>query len=69
MKDNPKVRRALEETGLPWRVEHARRHRLIKLDGEVVGSLPIGKSDGGDPRAIRNIVCQIKRAARQIRGK
>ena len=69
MKENPRIRRALEETGLPWRIDHARRHRLIKLNDQIVGVLPLAKGDGGDPRCVKNIVCQIKRAARQMRGK
>ena len=37
MKIDPKTRRALEETGLPWELENGKKHTKIRLAGQFVG--------------------------------
>ena len=65
MKIDPKTRQALEETGLPWELENGKKHTKIRLAGQFVGILPQnGRIAEGV--ANRNVVAQIKRAAKEI---
>lgn len=55
---------ALDETGLPWRVEPGRKHRKIFVGEKMIGVVPLkgtGNRNGGDNL---NIVAAIRRAAR-----
>lgn len=61
---DPKLRQALEETGLPWEVVNGGIHFHVRLDGRLVGILPRG-GGAADPRALRNTIAQVRRAARQ----
>jgi len=56
------IERALEATGLPYRIEKGTIHRKIIVGGKFVGILPYGKVNEAD-RANKNVVAQIRRAA------
>lgn len=60
---SPRVRAALEATGLPWEIEPARssNHSKVRLAGAMVGIVPCkGGAEFG--RAEKNLISQIKRA-------
>ncbi|MDR7061981.1 hypothetical protein J2X38_004066 [Sphingopyxis sp. BE235] len=58
------VQEALDATGRPYAVEHGRRHRKIKVDGRLVGILPLKPCHADNDRASKNIVAQIRRAGK-----
>lgn len=61
------IKRELEATGHPWSVDKGKRHLKVRLCGRMVGILPgDGKGHSAD-RAAKNIVAQIRRAARDLR--
>lgn len=62
---NP-IFRALDETGMPWRVTNGNGHKKIILSGHLVGVMSARK-DRHDPRAMHNVVHQIKRKAKELR--
>lgn len=68
MKLDPKVRQALEETGLPWRIEAGSKHFKIRLNDRLVGVYPQGKRTEANPRANLNVISNIKRAARETKN-
>lgn len=57
------VRGALDSTNLPWRLETGHGHNKVFLNGALVGV--IGKKDKASRRATRNLVAQIRRAAKE----
>jgi hypothetical protein len=59
---DPSIRSALEATGKAWEIVEGRKHHQIRLDGRLVGILPKG-SGTSDPRAVKNSITQIRRAA------
>ena len=59
------IRDALIGTGLPWDITPGARHHKITLAGRLVGIAPLNGRDAG-PRALKNVVAQIRRAAREI---
>lgn len=59
------VQRALDECGLPWRIEHGRQHRRIIVAGVQVGVLHFGASRNHGWYGYANIISAIKRRARQ----
>ncbi len=57
----------LKSTGLPWEIATGKKHLKVRLDGRMVGILPkCGKDREGDPRALKNVRAQIRRAARAL---
>lgn len=66
MRIDPKVRQALDNTGLPWRIETGSKHNKIRLNNRLVGVYPQGKKTEADPRANLNIISNIKRIAREM---
>jgi hypothetical protein len=53
----------LRATGLPWSIKRGKRHLKIIVGGKFVGILPLdGKT--GQPRELRNLRSQIRRAAK-----
>ncbi len=66
MKIDPKVKQALEATGLPWYVETGTKHYKIRLNGKLVGVFPQGKKTEASPRANINVIANIRRAAREM---
>jgi len=39
---NIDIKRYLDEIGLPWEIEDGKRHRVVKISGEVVARLSRG---------------------------
>lgn len=64
MKLPPRIEEALNATGRPWSIEQGKRHHKIKLDGRMVGILPLSGFQTTDMRCIKNTVSQIRKAAR-----
>lgn len=62
---------ALEATGLPWAIEHGRKHRKVLVCGRLAGILPTYLSKGGSNpdtgRSTKNLVSQIRRAAERFK--
>lgn len=58
------VREALDATGLEWSVVRGTRHYHLRLGGRLIGILPRSPQTSMG-RAERNLIAQIKRAARQ----
>lgn len=58
------ILKALKETGLPWEIEPKRKHRFLKICGQIVIALPLEGSKGG--RNIQNNIARIKRFAREL---
>ncbi len=64
---DPKLRAALDETGLPWTVEIGGRHYHVRVAGRLVGVWPrSGATETG--RGTKNVIAQIRRTAREIRA-
>jgi hypothetical protein len=64
MKLPRRVRSALEATGLPWSLETGSKHYKIRMNGRFVCIAPFNGGSEHD-RATRNIIAQIRRAARK----
>lgn len=67
MKLDPRVKKTLEETGLPWHIEAGSKHFKIRLCGRLVGVYPQGKKTEADRRANMNVISNVKRAARELK--
>lgn len=65
---HPKLRKALDETGLPWTIELGSRHHHLRLAGRLVCVLPLGGTTDRDPHATRNTIAQVRRAARAMKA-
>jgi hypothetical protein len=66
MKLHPKVRSALDETGLPWELRHGSKHKLIYVDGQMLAILPHGA--GGKSRGshhLDNLMAALRRFCRE----
>jgi hypothetical protein len=65
------IHQALDETGKPWSlVEMRDGHVKLILDGQMVGKIrATGARQDGDWRFIKNVVAQIRRAARGEAGR
>jgi hypothetical protein len=66
MKLDPKVRKALEETSLPWVIETGSKHFKVRLGGRLVGVYPHGKRTEASKHANSNLIANIKRLAREL---
>lgn len=60
------IKQELENTGLPWDIERGSRHLKLKLSGHLVGILPGDGRSAMEGRALKNVVSQIRRAARKL---
>ena len=67
MKLPERLREALDNTGLPWKVEDGSKHYKVKLCGRLVAVFPLGKKRDADKRALLNTITQVRLAARQIK--
>lgn len=65
MRLDPKIETALNETGKEWSITCGKRHYHIKIDNNLIGILPKG-SGSPDPRAVKNCISQIRKAAKGI---
>lgn len=61
----PKVRTALDATGLPWEIVNGKKHRKLMLDGRQIAVL----SHGGHSRRMKSeafgekaLLCHIRNA-------
>lgn len=61
-----RIHSALIETGLPWTIENGKKHQKIYLQGILVGVLSHGSHYDDGWVAIKNIVSQIRRAAKSL---
>lgn len=69
MRIHPEIENALKSTGLPWSVEEGSRHLKLRVNGRFVGICPKGKpKEKLHGHATKNVVAQIKRAARAEEG-
>ena len=66
MRLDPKVRKTLEETSLPWVVETGSKHFKVRLGGRLVGVYPHGKKTEASKHANSNLIANIKRLAREL---
>lgn len=64
MKLPPRIEEALNATGKAWSIEQGKRHHKIKLEGRMVGILPLSGFQTTDMRCIKNTISQIRKAAR-----
>lgn len=62
------IQTELQATGLPWRIDCGTKHRKIVLQERVVGILPIcGNRLRQNDRGLKNVLSQIRRAAREMK--
>lgn len=61
----PVIEQALNDTGMPWDIEQGKKHHHIRINGKLVGILPMG-SKAAETRTIKNCISQIKKAAKGI---
>lgn len=61
---DPRIVSALDASGEPWSVESCRRHRLLRIRGVVVQSLPWTHRDGC--RHSANALACVKRHLRML---
>lgn len=64
----PKVRAALDETGLPWDLQMGSKHLQVRIEGRLVCILPRGSAltQENSQNAI-GVLCAIRRYARERR--
>lgn len=66
MKLDPKVKQALNGTGIPWEVETGSKHFKVRLGGRLAGVYPHGKKTEASQHANSNLISNIKRLAREL---
>ena len=64
MKLPPRVREALEATGKSWEASAGSKHVKLRVEGKLVGILPLNGKYADTGRGTANIVAQIRRATR-----
>ena len=62
MKIDRAIKRALEETGLPYEFVKGGKHIVVRLNGHHAGILPYGTTTGGQ-RAAKNHIAHIRKIA------
>ena len=68
MKPDRTIREALEATGLPFKVVQGKKHlKYFLQDRMVCVCSRSAKADRG-PRGLENVLADIRRAARQLKG-
>lgn len=55
----------LDESELEWEIDHKKKHRLVRIEGEVVMALPQSHFKGG--RHALNNIATLKRAIKSIK--
>ena len=63
---DPRITRALDETGLDWEVKPKKKHQAIVLAGRVVAVVPNGNNVRDFGHGLRNVIATIRREARRI---
>lgn len=66
MRIPPEIRRACDETGLPYEFQQGTRHIKIRVGGRFVGILPHGTVRNKKGYAMANVVSQIRRRGREV---
>lgn len=61
----PAIEDALDATQRRWEIVMGSKHHHIRIDGRLVGILPKG-SGSVDPRAVKNCISQIRKAAKGV---
>jgi len=59
------LRRRLEDTGLPYSIEHRKKHVVVSLNGKQIGVLPLGKKLATEQWGDRGYTF-IERALRKV---
>ena len=67
MKLDPAIQHALDQTGLPFEIERGSRHAKIVVGGVFAGIMPSDLKGSANPRATKNTIAQIRRAARSLK--
>lgn len=63
-----RIHSALLDTGLPWDIQNGKKHQKIYVKGHLVGVLSHGSHYDDEWVAIKNIVSQIRRKAKELLG-
>ena len=66
MKLHPKVRDALDTTGLPWEIRPGKRHDHLRVAGRLASVLPRAPGEG-DKRGHLNMIRDIKRLVEKLK--
>jgi hypothetical protein len=64
----PELREALSATGLPCEIRAGKGHMKLFVGGRLVGTLSHTKCRRGPQRNTKNVIAQVRRTARDIRG-
>lgn len=67
MKIDPILQRAIDESGLPFRLEEGKRHVKLMLGGEMVTVFSRRPDERGG-RAVKNLLGHIRRKVRQVKS-
>lgn len=60
------LQRMLQDSGLPWRIDNAKRHYKLIVGIKFATILPkSGRLDGFHGRADKNVVANVRRAIRE----
>lgn len=59
----PMITKALQETGLPWKIVVGTKHRKLFINGRFAAILPISRIHDRD-RANKNVVADIRNTAK-----
>lgn len=63
----PVVRDALDATGLPWEIVQGTKHFHIRVCGDLVGILPMGKMKTNS-RQLKNLLSDIQKLGKEQHG-
>jgi hypothetical protein len=61
---DPTIRDALNETGLPWEIVRGTKHYHVRVEGALVGILPMGKLVTSS-RQLKNLLSDIHKLKRR----
>jgi hypothetical protein len=63
------IERALEEVGQPYEIVRGKKHNQLRIGGRLVAILHGGRPGGGATRHNNNTAADIRRWAKQGRGR
>lgn len=63
LKLDPKIKRLLNDAGLPWEIDLTTKHYQLRIAGRLVVTLPQNYSSG-PKRTQMNAVCAVRRFLR-----
>lgn len=67
MRQLPKeILKALDESGANWTLEPGKRHIHVRMNGRLVTIWPYGTRTAANPRQIKNVLCEIRKASRRL---